>query len=101
MIELFRKMEVAIPEKDNLVYSTRIEKLNWQEVSIKESLIFFEVNIYFQIAFENYTAEECKKTWLLVQKRLRKFRLLNEILTDAKEWISKPWTSFYKGAKNV
>lgn len=31
--ELFKRMEAAIPEKDTLAYSTRAEKLNWDDVS--------------------------------------------------------------------
>lgn len=54
-----------------------------------------------QIAFKSYTGEECKRTWMLVQKRVRRFRILSEVLSDAREWISKPWTNFYKGAKAV
>ncbi|KRT81653.1 hypothetical protein AMK59_5477 [Oryctes borbonicus] len=82
--ELFKRMESAIPEKDTLAYSTRVEKINWDN-----------------IAFKNYTGEECKATWQLVQKRLRRFRLLNELLQDAKEWTRKPWTNFYGGQKTV
>lgn len=55
----------------------------------------------FQIAFNNYSAEECKNSWLRVQKRIRKYRLLSEVLHDAKEWITKPWTDFYRGSKSV
>lgn len=36
-----------------------------------------------------------------IQKRIRRFRLLSEVVQDAKEWISKPWTSFYRGSKTV
>jgi upstream-binding transcription factor len=37
-----------------------------------------------------YSAEECKETWLKVQKRIRRFRLLREILNDAKDWVTAP-----------
>ncbi|KAF2884838.1 hypothetical protein ILUMI_21315 [Ignelater luminosus] len=81
--ELIKRIEAALPEKDNLAYSTRAEKLNWDD----------------QISFNEYTGEACKRTWLLIQKRVRRFRLLSEVLQDAKEWISKPWTNFYRGNK--
>lgn len=98
-------MEACIPEKDSLAFSTRVEKLNWEKVGLicqKEYVIvFFFSPSLFQIAFNHYTPEECKKTWSLVQKRIRRFRILSEILRDAKEWISKPWTNFYKAGKTV
>ncbi|RZC41334.1 sodium/hydrogen exchanger 7, partial [Asbolus verrucosus] len=71
--ELINRMESNIPEKDILAYRSRVEKLNWDNV-----------------AFKSYTPEECKKTWMQVQKRIRRFRLLSEILNDAKEWINSP-----------
>lgn len=30
--ELVKRMELLIPEKDNMAYSTRVEKLNWEKV---------------------------------------------------------------------
>lgn len=79
---LVKNMEQALPEKDILAFQTRADKLNWDD-----------------IAFDKYTGEDCKKTWFLIQKRIRRFRLLSELLQDAKEWVSKPWTHFYRGTK--
>lgn len=31
--ELFRRMEICLPENDTLSHSTRVEKLHWEEVS--------------------------------------------------------------------
>ncbi|KAK5639088.1 hypothetical protein RI129_011580 [Pyrocoelia pectoralis] len=81
---LVKNMEQALPEKDILAFQTRADKLNWDD-----------------IAFDKYTGEDCKKTWCLIQKRIRKFRLLSELLQDAKEWVSKPWTHFYRGTKTT
>jgi hypothetical protein len=39
--------------------------------------------------------------WGKIQKRLRRFRLLREVLEDAKAWVSKPWTNFYRSQKQV
>uniref|UniRef100_A0A6P7GR63 Non-histone chromosomal protein 6-like n=1 Tax=Diabrotica virgifera virgifera TaxID=50390 RepID=A0A6P7GR63_DIAVI len=44
----------------------------------------------FQIAFKNYSVEECKKTWSGVLRNIRKYRILKEVLNDAKEWIQTP-----------
>ncbi|KAJ8926901.1 hypothetical protein NQ314_020753 [Rhamnusium bicolor] len=70
---LVDRMEKCIPDNDVLAFSTRAEKLEWDVV-----------------AFKNYTVEECKNTWLLLQKQIRKFRLLKEVIADAKEWINLP-----------
>ncbi|KAF5283426.1 hypothetical protein FQA39_LY04802 [Lamprigera yunnana] len=80
---LVQKMEQALPENDSLAFQTRVDKLNWDDIS-----------------FDKYTGDDCKKTWTLIQKRIRRFRVLNELLQDAKEWISKPWTNFYRGPKS-
>ncbi|XP_063234942.1 upstream-binding factor 1-like protein 1 [Bacillus rossius redtenbacheri] len=81
-LELINRMSANIPEKDSLSYSCRAEKLNWDE-----------------IAFGGYSGDECKETWGKIQKRIRKFRLLREVLEDAKDWVSKPWTNFYRSEK--
>lgn len=82
LTRLLQRIQANIPEKDNLAYGTRAEKLPWPE-----------------IAFADYSPEECKKTWYHIQKRIRRFRLLNEVVEDAKGWIAKPWTNFYRGSK--
>lgn len=56
---------------------------------------------HFQISFGVYSAEQCKEMWGKIQKRLRRFRLLREVLEDAKAWVSKPWTNFYRSQKQV
>ncbi|CAH1377994.1 hypothetical protein MTP99_019375 [Tenebrio molitor] len=73
IIELINRMDSNIPDRDILAYRSRVEKLNWDNV-----------------AFKMYSAEECKETWLKVQKRIRRFRLLREILNDAKDWVTAP-----------
>ncbi|XP_044257723.1 nucleolar transcription factor 1-like [Tribolium madens] len=76
IVELINRIESNIPEKDALSYRSRVDKLNWNN-----------------IAFNNYNPEQCKKTWLQVQKRIRRFRLLRELINDAKEWINTPKTN--------
>lgn len=84
MSELLRKIENVLPQKDNLVYKSRCERINWNEV-----------------AFEDYSGAQCRIMWEAIQKRLRRFRILQELIEDAKLWISKPWTNFYRGSKTV
>lgn len=82
LMELMKHIEKEIPQKDSLRFDSRADKLNWDNVS-----------------FASYTAEDCKEMWGKIQKRLRRFRLLREVLEDAKAWVSKPWTNFYRSQK--
>lgn len=77
-------MEAQIPPKDNLKFDSRAAKLDWTK-----------------IAFRDYSAEECMEVWLTISKRIRRYRILSEILQDAREWVTKPWTNFYRGHKKV
>ncbi|KAE8744875.1 hypothetical protein FOCC_FOCC008516 [Frankliniella occidentalis] len=78
LLELFNRMENHIPNNDALSFPTRADRLDWDE-----------------IAFNNYQPGDCKKTWTEISKKIRKFRLLREVLGDAREWARKPWTNFY------
>ena len=49
-----------------------------------------------QIKFKDYSAEECKKYWEHIQARIRRFRILAEMIPDARAWLNQPWTNFYK-----
>ncbi|KAK6619621.1 hypothetical protein RUM43_012378 [Polyplax serrata] len=80
--ELIRRMEAQIPPKDNQKFNSRAAKLDWSK-----------------IAFGYYSPEECMEVWLTVCKRIRRYRILSEILHDAREWVTKPWTNFYRGPK--
>ncbi|XP_022901172.1 nucleolar transcription factor 1-like isoform X2 [Onthophagus taurus] len=71
--ELLQRMLIAIPENDCLLYNTRVEKLNWDDIS-----------------FKKYTGDECKSQWLLLQSNVRRFRLLSELIQSAKDLIHKP-----------
>ncbi|XP_069678107.1 nucleolar transcription factor 1-A-like isoform X2 [Periplaneta americana] len=82
LMELMRRMEKEIPQKDSLRFDSRADKLNWENIS-----------------FSDYSAEQCREMWGKIQKRLRRFRLLREVLEDAKAWVSKPWTNFYRSQK--
>ena len=59
------------------------------------------VLMFVQVCFGDYTGGQCKEMWGRIQKRLRRFRLLREVLEDAKLWVSKPWTNFYRSQKLV
>merc|ERR1719150_1681575 len=48
------------------------------------------------IKFKEFSAEECKKYWEHIQARIRRFRILQEMIPDARAWLSQPWTNFYK-----
>lgn len=82
LLELMKRMERLIPPTDQLRHSSQAERLDWSAV-----------------AFGDHSAQECKETWMKVQKRQRQFRLLREVLEDAKTWAAKPWTHFYRSSK--
>ncbi|KAJ8893147.1 hypothetical protein PR048_005730 [Dryococelus australis] len=82
LLELIKRMDSNIPVKDSLSYNCRAEKLNWD-----------------MIAFSDYSAGQCKEMWTRIQKRVRRYRLLREVLVDAKDWVNKPWTHFYRSQK--
>ncbi|KAK9888342.1 hypothetical protein WA026_000597 [Henosepilachna vigintioctopunctata] len=73
LMELIRRMELLIPPNDSLSYRCRTEKLNWEDIT-----------------FSHYSVDQCKETWSLLQKKIRRYRLLKEVLTDAKEFILNP-----------
>lgn len=73
MLEIIARINSLIPENDFLSYKSRIEKLNWEEVK-----------------FANYSVEDCKDAWTVLQKPVRKFRTLKEILLDAKDYLANP-----------
>ncbi|GLH14404.1 High mobility group protein D, partial [Gryllus bimaculatus] len=82
LLELMKRMERAIPASDMLTYQSRLQKLDWDMVS-----------------FGCRSAQECKDTWMKVQARVRKFRLLRELIEDGKAWAAEPWTHFYRSRK--
>ncbi|XP_065347409.1 nucleolar transcription factor 1-A-like [Cloeon dipterum] len=82
LLKLFSRMEVHIPERDKSKFESCAAKLDWND-----------------IAFDNFSAADCKLKWAAVSLRLRRYRLLKELLDDAKEWVYKPWTNFYRSQK--
>lgn len=82
--ELFKRMKEAIPRNDSLKYNSRVAKLDWEKIK-----------------FGKYTAEECQTRWKTIEKKLRGYRILSELLTDASDWLEKPWTDFYQSGKKV
>uniref|UniRef100_A0A8C2ZHL1 Upstream binding transcription factor n=1 Tax=Cyclopterus lumpus TaxID=8103 RepID=A0A8C2ZHL1_CYCLU len=78
LLQLLEAMQLALPPKDLTKYKTTESHLDWQKV-----------------AFNSFTAEMCKQKWLLVSKKIRKFRTLTELIFDAQDYIKNP----YKGKK--
>ncbi|XP_054268768.1 nucleolar transcription factor 1-like [Macrosteles quadrilineatus] len=74
--ELIKRMEAQIPKHDSLSFGSRSEKLNWE-----------------QIKFGNHSIDECYGKWKLIKSKVRHFRLLSEILQDAKVWAEQPWSA--------
>jgi len=76
---LLNKIELQLPKDDHVKYDSRARKLDWE-----------------QIRFKEHTAEECRKYWEHIQARIRRFRILAEMIPDARIWLLHPWTNFYK-----
>lgn len=76
---LLNKIELQLPKDDHVKYDSRARKLDWEQIKFKE-----------------YSAEECRKFWEHIQARIRRFRILAEMIPDARIWLSHPWTNFYK-----
>lgn len=73
LMELTVKLENCIPEVDENSYETRLQKINWEDVS-----------------FKTHSIKECQEVWNLLLQKVRKFRLLKEILSDVREVLQHP-----------
>lgn len=76
LIELTVKIENCIPETDENSYETRLQKIDWEDVS-----------------FKTHSVKECKDVWNLLIQKVRKFRLLKEILNDVRAVLQHPRNS--------
>nr|XP_039254171.1 nucleolar transcription factor 1-like [Styela clava] len=74
--ELLNKMKQAIPNPDVSKYKTMLEKFEWDKVKMGR-----------------FSAEDCKKQWFRVYKKLRKFKTLSDLIVDSLDYIENP----YKG----
>nr|XP_040575980.1 nucleolar transcription factor 1-A-like [Lepeophtheirus salmonis] len=79
LYKLLERMESHLPKEDKVKYDSQVRKLDWEK-----------------IAFEGLSASQCQMTWMYIQERIRRFRVLSEMIPDAREWIQHPWTNFYK-----
>ena len=79
MSKLLDNIEAQLPREDHVKYDSRAKKLDWEKIRV-----------------DGYNSEQCKKLWYYVQDRIRRFRIMAELIPDARTWISQPWTNFYK-----
>ena len=77
------RLEALLPKEDAIMYASRVKRVDWTEV-----------------AFEGMDASQCKKWWHYIQERIRRYRIMAELVGDARTWVSQPWTSFYKSKDN-
>jgi len=76
---LLDRIEAQLPRDDHVKYDSRVRKLDWDIIK-----------------FKHFSAEDCKKFWEHIQTRIRRFRIMSELIPDARQWLSQPWTNFYK-----
>lgn len=82
--ELISRMEEQIPEGDTETFEYRASRLDWDKIS-----------------FAGYSMEDCLEMWTQMSKRIRRYRILSEMLADARQWAKKPWTNFSRGSRKV
>lgn len=80
--KLFERMSESIPKNDTLKYNSRVPKLNWEKIS-----------------FGSHSAQDCLEKWKVIEKKLRGYRILSELINDASSWLEKPWTAFYQSVR--
>ncbi|XP_013781241.1 nucleolar transcription factor 1-A-like isoform X2 [Limulus polyphemus] len=80
--QLINNLTNCLPKTDNVRYNTLVEKLDWDKV-----------------CFGSYTGVQCKEKWMQIMTRLRRYRTLTDMVTDAKEWVKHPWSSFSTSKK--
>ena len=79
LYKLLDKIEAQLPKEDHVKYDSRVKKLDWEKIK-----------------FDELSADDCQKYWYYIQERIRRYRILAELIPDARTWISQPWTNFYK-----
>lgn len=80
---LINNLAKCLPKNDVAKFSTLVEKLDWEKVR-----------------FSNYSAQECKDKWFQVMSRLRRYRTLTDMVSDARVWLKAPWQT-YNNAKKL
>ncbi|CAL1295277.1 unnamed protein product [Larinioides sclopetarius] len=82
LTQLITNLSACLPRNDNVKYTTLIDKLDWEKVR-----------------FGQYTAAQCKDKWMQIVTKLRRFRTLTDMVTDAKAWLKHPWSSYSSSKK--
>ena len=79
LLKLVSRIEDQLPKDDHVKFDSRAKKLDWVKIS-----------------WEEMDPATCKSNWNMIQERIRRFRIMAEMMADARTWISQPWTNFYK-----
>lgn len=74
--DLLQKMKQAIPKPDVSKYKTQLEKFEWSKLQVG-----------------SFSSDDCKKQWLRICKKLRKYKTLSDLVEDSLEYVENP----YKG----
>lgn len=77
LYKLLDRIEKQLPKDDLFKHDLRVKKLDWEKIK-----------------FDDLSVEDCQKYWHNIQKRIRGYRILAEMITDARSWISQPWKIF-------
>lgn len=67
--QLFARIEACIPEKDNLAFSTRVEKLNWEKVGfVSYTFLFQYILVLFRLRLITTLMWSARKRGVLFKK---------------------------------
>ncbi|XP_064480273.1 nucleolar transcription factor 1-A-like [Ornithodoros turicata] len=71
--QLLQNLEKCLPANDTVKYTTMVEKVDWEKVR-----------------FSTYSAAQCKEKWSQLMQKLRRYRTLTDLVTDAHAWLLQP-----------
>lgn len=49
-----------------------------------------------KVKFGSFSTTDCCSKFQEILSKQRRYRILSEVLNDAKEWIKRPWSDFNK-----
>ncbi|XP_036179885.1 upstream-binding factor 1-like protein 1 [Myotis myotis] len=76
IVMLLDLMKNILPSNDNHTFKTTQSHMDWGKV-----------------AFKGYSGEMCKRKWLEISSKIRKYRTLTELILEAKELVKNSYKS--------
>lgn len=83
VVTLFNNIEAQLPQTDTIKFDRRLDQIDWE-----------------LIKFKNFLPEECKDYAKSFIQKIRKYRTLSEVVSDAKFQLDNPNTDLKTGKVN-